>query len=123
VRILLVPWLASALAFTIAFICWMFVTVAIEESQPPQPIGIFRLVLFALGASLIVQFAYGGLVYLVLTRLHAWNFWTVSLAYLLPVVLFSWRVSDTTVDIMGTLPWLCFGLLVAVVTWILVPAR
>jgi len=123
VRPLVAAWLASALAFSIAYIAWMFVSIWREGSVLPQTIGILRLGLFAFGAALIVQLVYGGLIYVILTRIGFWSIWTVALAYLLPVVLFSWHASDTTQDIFGTIPWLVFALIVAVVSWLLAPAH
>jgi hypothetical protein len=120
---LLVPWLASSLAFSLMQVAWMFVTVWLETSALPPPTMAVRGVLgfFALG--LVIQFAFGGLVYVILTRLGLWNVLTVSLAYLLPVVLFSYHASDTTQDLLGTIPWLVFALIVALVTWFFTPAR
>jgi hypothetical protein len=121
-KALLTPWLASALAFSVAFVAWMFVTVWLEGSIPPKPVGVVRPGLFAFVIGLIVQFGYGGLIYVTLTRTGLWNLWTVSFTYLLPVVLFSWHASDTTQDILGTIPWLAFALIVAVVSWFFAPA-
>jgi hypothetical protein len=74
---LLVPWLASSLAFSLMQVAWMFVTIWQETSALPPPIMVVRrtLGLFALG--LVIQFAYGGLVYVILTRAGLWNVWTV----------------------------------------------
>jgi hypothetical protein len=44
--------------------------------------------------------------------------WAVAAAYLAPVVLFSWRASDTNQDLIGTIPWLIFAILVAAVFWL-----
>ncbi len=120
---LLVPWLASSFAFSLMFVAFMLVTVWLETLAPPPAIMVARgaLGFFALG--LVIQFAYGGVVYLVLTRAGLWNLWTVSLAYLLPVALFGWHASDTTQDILGTIRWLVFALIVAVVSWFFIPAR
>jgi hypothetical protein len=114
---LLVPRLASSFAFALMFVAFMVVTVWLETSAPPSPIMVVRgaFGFFALG--LVIQFAYGGLVYVILTRASLWNIWTVSLAYLLPVALFGWHASDTTQDILGTIRWLVFALIVAVVSW------
>jgi hypothetical protein len=62
-----------------------------------------------------------GLVYVILTRAGLWNIWTAPLAYLLPVILFSYLASDTTRDLLGTIPWLVFALIVALVTWFFAP--
>jgi hypothetical protein len=86
-----------------------------------QPLGIVRGALFALVLGLIFQPAYGGLVYFILTRAGLWNSWMVSLAYLLPVILFSCLGSDTTQDLLGTIPWLGFALIVVVVSWFFAP--
>ena len=121
-KALFVAWFASAIAFSGAFLSWMFLTAWIEGAVLPQPLGILRGGLFALVLGLIFQFGYGGLVYVILTRAGYWNIWTVSLAYLLPVVLFSYHASDTTQDLLGTIPWLVFALIVAAVSWFLAPA-
>jgi len=124
VKSLAVAWLASAFAFSIAFVGWMFVTVWLEGSVPPGRFGILRLGLFAFGAGLIVQLGYGGLIYVFLSRTGLWNVWTVAFAYLLPVALFSWSASDTTNDILGTMSVaLCFALIVAMVSWFFASAR
>jgi hypothetical protein len=117
VKSLLVAWFASAIAFSGAVLSWMFLTVQMEGGVLPRPLGVVRGALFALVLGLIFQFGYGGLVYVILTRTGLWNIWTVSLAYLLPVVLFSYFASDTTQDLLGTIPWLVFALIVAVVSW------
>ena len=122
-KALLVAWFASAIAFSGAFLTFMFLTAWLEGAVLPQPVGIVRAGLFALMLGLIFQLGYGGLVYIILTRRGLWNVWTVSFAYLLPVVLFSWRASDTTQDILGTIPWLVFALIVAVVSWFFAPAH
>jgi hypothetical protein len=119
VRALLVAWFASAVAFSGAFLFWMFLTVRLEGGVLPQPLGIIRGGLFAFVLGLIFQFGYGGLVYVILTRMGLWNIWTVSFAYLLPVILFSYLASDTTQDLLGTIPWLVFALIIAMVSWLL----
>lgn len=67
-KVLLVPWLASSFAFELMFVAFMVVTVWLETSAPPPPIVVVRgaLGFFALG--LVIQFAYGGLVYVILTE-------------------------------------------------------
>jgi hypothetical protein len=87
-----------------------------------RPAATLRVGVFALLAGLIVQLVYGGLIYFILTRTGLWNVWTVLLAYVVPVVAFSWRASDTTQDILGTIPWLVFALILAAVSWFFAPA-
>ncbi len=122
-KALLVAWFASAIAFSGAFLSWMLLMARMEGGVLPQPLGIVRVALLPLVLCLIFQFVYGGLVYVILARPGLWNIWTVSLAYLLPVVVFSYRHSDTTQDLLGTIPWLAFALIVAAVSWFFVPAR
>lgn len=114
---LVLAWLLSALAFCIAYLGWMFLAIWLEGGVPPSPLGVLRGGLFVLAASLIVQLGYGGLIYVFLTRTGLWSLWTVALAYLAPVLWFSWAASDTTRDITGTIPWLVFALIVAAVSW------
>src|SRR5262245_3943599 len=101
----------------------MLLMVRIEGGVQPQPLGLVRGGLFAIVLCLIFQFGYSGVVYVILIRAGLWNIWTVSLAYLLPVILFSYLASDTTQDLLGTIPWLVFALIVAVVSWFFAPAR
>jgi TRAP-type mannitol/chloroaromatic compound transport system permease small subunit len=64
-----------------------------------------------------VQFVYGGALYLILKRLDWISLPIVLLAYLAPVIAFSWHASDTTNDIIGTIPWIVFALIVGLVSW------
>jgi hypothetical protein len=121
VKALLVAWFASALVLSGAMLTWMFLTAWTEGAVLPLPLGIVRGGLFALVLGLVFQFGYGGLVYVILTRTGLWNIWTVSLAYLLPVVLFSYHANDTTQGSLGTIPWLVFALILALVTWFFAP--
>ncbi len=120
---LVAAWLASALAFAFAVIAWGFLTVRMQGWPPPPPIGVLRLRAVALGAGLLVQLAYGGLVYVVLTRLDRWRIWTVALAYLLPAALLSWAIGAATRDIVGAIACLLLAAIVALVSWFSVPAR
>lgn len=122
-KALLVPWLASSFVFSLMFVALMFVTVWLETSAPPPLVMVLRGALGTFALGLVIQFAYGGLVYVILTRTGLWNVWTVSLAYLLPVGLFGWHASDTTQDILGTIRWLAFALIVAAVSWFFAPAE
>jgi hypothetical protein len=100
---------------------FIFITSWLEQSRLPPPAAAIRTWMFALLAGLIVQLVYGGLIYFILNRARLWNVWTVLLAYVLPVVAFSWHASDTTQDFMGTIPWLAFASTVALVSWLFAP--
>jgi hypothetical protein len=65
--------------------------------------GYFLLGLFAFGSALIVQLVYGGILYVALKRLDWLNLPIILLAYVAPVIAFSWHASDTTNDIVGTI--------------------
>jgi len=119
---LILAWLASALALSVVFVAWMFITIKLEGSPPPLK-GYFRVGLLAFGAGLAIQLLYGGLIYFALSRFGLFHWWAVVLAYLVPVVLFSWRASDTTQDILGTIPWLAFAVVVALVSWFFASGR
>jgi hypothetical protein len=116
-------WFFSALAFSIAQVGWMLLTFWLQGGLPPAPIRVFRVGLVMLGLGLVVQLGYGGLLYFLLTLTGMWSLWTVTLAYLIPVILFSWAASDTTNDLIGTIPWLVFALIVAVVSWYFISYR
>jgi hypothetical protein len=103
----------------LAFVTWAFITIKLENAPPPLR-GYFLLGLFAFGAGLFVQLIYGGLLYLVLKRLEWINLPIVLRVYLAPVVAFSWHASETTNDIVGTVPWILFALIVGVVSWFFV---
>jgi hypothetical protein len=115
-RHLIIASLASAATFSLAFTLWMFITSRLYPG-PISAIALFRVNLFTFGAALAVQLTYGGLVYLVLTRLAAFNLFTVLLAYVVPVLLFSWHASDTSQDLLGTIPWILFALSIGFVFW------
>ncbi len=117
---LVVAWLASTAAFAIAVTAWGAVTLRVEGWPLPPPIGVLRLGALALGAGLLIQLAYGGLVYLVLTRLDLWRMCTVALAYLLPAALLSWAAGETARHVLGAL---LVASMVALVSWVLIPAR
>lgn len=119
---LLLAWLAPALAFSLMFVAWMFVTVTLEGAVPPLK-GYFRVGLLAFGSGLIIQLIYGGFLYITLFRAGLLQWWAVLIAYVLPVLLFSWWASDTMQDILGTLPWLVFTTVVALLSWFLVSPR
>ena len=87
------------------------------ENAPPPLRGYFLLGLFAFGGGLIVQLIYGGILYIVLKQLGWLSLPIILLAYLAPVVAFSWHASDTTNDLLGTIPWLAFALIVGFVSW------
>jgi hypothetical protein len=113
-------WLGSSVAFAVSFVAWAVAKAWLEASVQLQPLGMLRLAMLGFGASLVFQLTYGLLVYVALSRIGLWRFWTVAAAYLLPVALFSWAASDTTQDIIGTIPWLALAVIVAIVTWLLV---
>jgi TRAP-type mannitol/chloroaromatic compound transport system permease small subunit len=76
----------------------------------PLYLEVILLGLFAFGGALIVQLIYGGILYVVLKRLDWLNLPIILLAYVAPVIAFSWHASDTTNDIVGTIPWIVFAL-------------
>lgn len=120
---LVIAWLASAGAFSAAFVTFMIVWARIDHGSFFPWRGVPRLALVTVGAALVFQFVYGGLVYLVLCRLGWWNLWTVTLAYLLPLVWVGWFAIDTEREAYGMIAWFFFALLVANVTWSLAPGR
>jgi hypothetical protein len=95
----------------------MFITTKLESSSSPFE-GYFRVFLFALSIGLVGRLTYGGLLYLVLKRLDLLSLPIILLAYLAPVLLFSWHASDTTNAILGTIPWVVFALIVGFVSWL-----
>ena len=119
---LAVAWLASAFAFSLSFVVFMFVTAQLEGAHPTLR-GYFRVGFLAFGAGLLVQLVFGGFLYIVLSRIGLFRWWAVVLAYVVPVALFGWYVSDTTQDLLGTIPWLLFALIVALVTWFFASVR
>src|SRR5690242_17835091 len=100
-RSLVIAWLASSAAFSIAFVGFMLLWVWLDDGTL-RPLGaVVRLGLLAIGAALIVQLVYGGLVYLLLTRLGLWNLWTALLAYLAPLLEIGWFTVDTKREAWG----------------------
>jgi hypothetical protein len=120
---LIIAWIASAVANSAAFGAWVFISAGLNGSPPPAPKGFLRLMLFAFGSSLMIQIVYGGLLYIALKRFGLFNFPVVLLAYLIPVILFSWHASDTSNELIGTIPWLVFGSILALVFWFFASSR
>ena len=111
----LVAWLASSVAFSIAFVAFMIFWTWLD-GVPPSLKGISRLGLVAIGAALVVQFIYGGLIYILLTRIGFWRLWAVTLPYLLLWAI-AWSGIDTFREAWGMIAWLVFACLVAWVFW------
>ena len=95
----------------------------LEGGPLPRPFGLLGMTLAIFGAALVAQIVYGGLVYAVLSRWGGLQFWLVVPAYDVPVALFGWTASDTTADIEGTIRWIGFAFLVAVVLWFFASKR
>jgi hypothetical protein len=127
---LVLAWICSAVAFVIAFEIFLFLREWLAGTKPLPPFyylfgpywfSAVRSMALLFGSCMIFQLLYGGGAYLVLTRTHLWNILVIEIAYLLPVVLYSWASSDTTQDLIGTIPWLGAALVVGLVTWLVAP--
>ena len=94
-----------------------------EGGPLPPLLGLLSTTLGIFGAALVVQIVYGGLIYAVLFRWGGLQLWLIVLAYIVPVALFDWTASDTTADIEGTIRWIGFAFLVAVVFWFFASRR
>jgi len=114
-RNLIAAWLASSLAFSIAFVCFMILWNWLDQN-PPTWAMIYKLAWVTVGGALVVQFFYGGLIYLVLTRIGLWRLWAVTLAYVLLWV-FAWNGIDTFREAWGMIAWLALACLTAWVFW------
>lgn len=115
-----VAWLASSLAFSIAFVCFMIIWNWLDQN-PPTWAMIFKLAWVTVGVALAVQFFCGGLIYLVLTRIGLWHWWTVVLPYLLLWTL-AWEAVDTFREAWGMIAWLALVFLTAWVLWFMARA-
>ncbi|AUC97233.1 hypothetical protein CWS35_25540 [Bradyrhizobium sp. SK17] len=113
---LVLAWLVSSAAFTVAFVGWMIYWAMSDGAPVPSGGAILRLSLIALAAALIVQLVYGGLVYLILTRSGLWSIWTIAFVYLLPVFFIDYGI-DTQREARGMIAWMVFACLVAGVSW------
>jgi hypothetical protein len=120
---LVIAWLVSTAAFSVAFISFMIFWSWLDNGTFRLWEGIPRLALVTVSAALIVQFFYGGLIYFVLTRIGLWNLWTVVAAYLLPLLWIGWFGIDTKREAYGMIAWLIFAIIVAYVTWFFAPAQ
>jgi hypothetical protein len=110
-----VAWLASSIAFSIAFVCFMILWNWLDQNLPTWPM-IYRLAWVTGGAALVVQFFYGGLVYLLLTRIGLWRLWAVTLPYLL-LWMIAWSGIDIFREAWGMVGWLGLAFLIAWVFW------
>ena len=120
---LVIAWLASSAAFSIAFVGFMLLWVWLDDGTLRSWSAILRLGWLTVSAALIVQFFYGGLVYLVLTRAGLWSLWTIALAYLLPLLVIGWFAIDTKREALGMIAWVAFACIVAWVSWFFAPAQ
>ena len=114
-RKFVVAWLASSVAFSIAFVCFMILWNWLDQN-PPTWRMIYRLAWVTVGAALVAQLFYGGLVYFLLTRIGLWRLWAVTLAYLL-LWMIAWTGIDTFREALGMVGWLALACLVAWVFW------
>jgi hypothetical protein len=122
IREFVVAWLASSLAFTVAFVAFMVVGSWLY-GQPWLPLtAILRLIWLAARDALIVLFFYGGFVYLLLTRVGLWRFWTIAFAYLLPVWLCGALAVGIRRDVWTIVASVVFVCIVAGVFRALIPA-
>jgi hypothetical protein len=120
---LLIAWLASSAAFSIAFIGFMLLWVWLDDGSLRSWGAILRLGWLTVSAALIVQFFYGGLVYFVLTRAGLWSLWTVTVAYLLPLSAIGWFGIDTKREALGMIGWVILACIVACVSWFFAPVQ
>jgi hypothetical protein len=120
---LVIAWLASSMAFSIAFIGFMLLWVWLDDGTLRPSSAVLRLGWLTVSAALIVQFFYGGLLYFVLSRASLWNLWTVALAYLLPLLVIGWFTIDTRREAAGMIAWIIFACIVACVTWFFAPIQ
>ena len=123
IKPLVVAWLASSAAFSIAFVSFMLLWVWLDDGTLRPLSATLRLASLALGAALIVQLLYGGLVYVLLTRIGLWRLWVVALAYLVPLLVIGWLTIDTVREVWGMIGWVIALCIVAYVSWFFAPAR
>ncbi|MGJ4953407.1 hypothetical protein [Bradyrhizobium sp. HKCCYLS20291] len=111
----IIAWLASSAAFSVAFIIFMMFWSWLDDGHM---IGgsLPRLMLVAVPA-VVVQFFYGGALYLILTRTGLWYFSAVFFAYLLPLVLIDQYGTDTEREAYGMIAWALFALIVSWTFW------
>jgi hypothetical protein len=114
-RNFLIAWLASSAAFTIAFVAFMIIWVLLDGNTAVLK-GTHRLALVSIGAGLVVQFIFGGVVYFALSRIGLWQLWAVSIPYLLLWAI-AWSGIDTIREAYGMIGWFVIACLVAWVFW------
>jgi hypothetical protein len=88
------------MAFVVFMIFWVWL-----DGNTAVLKGIPRLALVAIGAALVVQFIYGGVIYFLLSRIGLWRLWAVTLAYLLLWAI-AWFAIDTFREAFGMIAWL-----------------
>lgn len=126
---LLIAWVVSALAGVVAYVVAALIVAAFSTlyAWGPQLNGL-RIVLrtvpmiaytHAVAFFLILQFTYGGFVYLVLSRLGLFNLPLVLLAYLAPVGGLFLMQAATQGHFANAIPTLAAAAALAVVGWLL----
>jgi hypothetical protein len=113
---LVIAWIVSALAGSAIYVALMFIQL---WPRFPSLKVVLRFAAFATASALVIQLAYGGLLYVILKPLGLFRLPLVVLAYLVPVFLVGWRFADTTDDLLGMAPWLAIATALAAVFWFL----
>src|SRR5262245_66494578 len=103
---LVTAWLASALAGAVAYPIGVVIAAALQGVPSVVWTGFLRFNLYVFAFCLVLQLVYGGLLYLVLTRVGLISLPLVLMAYVVPLMLFVWAASDRSQDLITAIPWL-----------------
>lgn len=111
-----IAWTISALVFAVALT--LFTSAMVKfEGHPILLTETVRVGMVGIVIGFILQMLYGSLLYFLLSRYVLFTWWAVILGYLVPVLLFSTIASNTTNDVLSTIPWLVYSLLLGVSFW------
>jgi len=116
--------LFSGLCLAGAWVVFMLATGAAQGVSPPVS-AFKKLVPLVAVVALVLQLLYGGALSAVLQPRGLFTLPVLILAYVVPIGLVGLKLADTTSDVLGIVPWLLFGLVLACSFWAVMrlPAR
>jgi hypothetical protein len=113
---LVTTWVVSAVAGTVAYPIGGLIAATLLGSPLVVWRGLFGFgLLYVFVFCLVLQFVYGGLLYLVLAHLGLVSLPLVLMAYLVPSMLFVWAGSDRPKDLIMAIPMLLSAASLAIV--------
>ena len=118
---LVLAWVLSSSVFAVAGDTFLGIVGLIGGRAMPVREAL-RVGALILVLCLCIQIVYGTFLYFALRRFAIFRWWIVVLCYVFPVLVFSAFASDTPSDVLGTVPWVIYAILVGLTFWAVISA-